>query len=201
MADELKSLIACPLDRVWIPGRYGAPAAAENPGIKLERTTPVSLVLVSLFPTQEKQALTAIKKLGLKSFPEPGHATFNTQQQIYALGAGRYLIESDETDLCGKFEKALSAEIGSVTDLSSARTVMTVSGPYASTVLAKGIAVDFHIDRFPIGKVAQTSAHHMPVMIVRVAMEEFRLFAFSSYAESTLHWLETAAFNHGFERF
>jgi len=200
MVDALTELQTCPLDRVWVPGRYGAPVTPENPGFRLERTTPVALVQISLFPGQEKKALTALKKAGIKALPETGHSELSATLSIYALGSGRYQVESSSMDLQDKLSKAISSEIGSVTDLSSARTVLTVSGPDVETVLAKGIAIDLHQHSFSIGTVAQTSVHHMPVMIVRLADEQFRLFAFSTYAESTLHWLETACHDHGFER-
>ncbi len=200
MVDALTELQACPLDRVWVPGRYGALVTPENPGIRLERTTPVALAQLSLFPGQEKKALTALRKVGIKALPETGHSELNAKLSIYALGSGRYLVESPSTDLQDKLSKAISSEIGSVTDLYSARTVLTISGPDVETVLAKGIAIDFHQQAFPVGTVAQTSVHHMPVMIVRLTDDQFRLFAFSTYAESTLHWLETACHAHGFER-
>lgn len=200
MDDTLKNLQACPLDRVWVPGCYGAPITGENPGIKLERTTPTALVQLSLFPGQQKKALTALKKQGIKEFPESGHAALGTKLSFYSLGAGRYLLESATTDLHDSMASAISAEIGSVTDLSSARTVLNVSGGKVATVLAKGIAVDFHQQGFPLGKVVQTKVHEMPVMLVRLEIDQFRLFAFSTYAESTLHWLESACRAHGFKR-
>jgi len=200
MDNVLKDLQACPLDRVWVPGHYGAPLTTEKTGITLERTTPMSFVQLSLFPGQEKKALTALKKQGIKAFPEAGHANLEAKLSIYSLGAGRYLLESAASDLHGDLANAIPAEIGSVTDLSSARTVLTVSGSDVTTVLAKGIAIDFHVQSFPVGKVAQTSVHHMPIMLIRLETNQFRLFAFSTYAESTLHWLENACRDHGFER-
>lgn len=200
MDNILKDLQACPLDRVWVPGHYGASLTAEKTGITLERSTPMSLVQLSLFPSQEKKALTALKKQGIKAFPEAGHAELSEKLSIYSLGAGRYLLESAATKLHDGLARAIPDEIGSVTDLSSARTVLTVSGSDVTTVLAKGIAIDFHPQSFPVGKVVQTSVHNMPVMLIRLDASQFRLFAFSSYAESILHWLENACRNHGFQR-
>ncbi|WP_306256857.1 sarcosine oxidase subunit gamma [Pararhizobium sp. IMCC21322] len=200
MDDILKDLQACPLDRVWVPGHYGAALTTEKSGITLERTTPTSLVQLSLFPGQEKKALTALKKQGIQAFPESGHADLATKLSIYSLGAGRYWLESAATDLHSSLASAIPAETGSVTDLSSALTALTVSGSDVTTVLAKGIAVDLHTQNFLVGKVAQTNVHHMPVMLVRLETNQFRLFAFSTYAESTLHWLENACRNHGFQR-
>lgn len=200
MDNILKDLLACPLDRVWVPGHYGAPLTTEKTGITLERTTPMSLVQLSLFPGQEKKALTALKKQGVKAFPDTGQAELATKLSIYSLGAGRYWLESAAMDLPSSLASAIPAEIGSVADLSSARTVLTVSGSDVTTVLAKGIAIDLHPQSFPVGKVAQTNIHNMPVMLVRLETNQFRLFAFSTYAESTLHWLENACREHGFER-
>lgn len=197
MAKDLESLSACPLDRVWTAGHFGRP---DTTGVTLRRCLAGSLVQLSLFPGQQEKALAKLKKPGIAALPEDGSALFDTPLSSYSLGGGRYLLESTAADLEPKLQAAIAADIGSVTDLSSARTILTLTGPDVETVLSKGIAMDFDRQKFPNGMVAQTTAHHMPLMIVRSKADEFRLFAFSSYAQSTLHWLETACFDHGFER-
>ena len=197
MVEDLETLSACPLDRVWTAGHFGRP---DTTGITLRRSYAGSLVQLSLFPGQQEKALAKLKKPGIATLPEDGTAIFGTPLSIYSLGGGRYLLESRAADLEQKLRAAIVADVGSVTDLSSARTILTLTGPDVETVLSKGVAMDFSNQSFPVGKVAQSTAHHMPLMIVRSKSDEFRLFAFSSYAQSTLHWLETASHDHGFER-
>lgn len=196
MAD-LMSLSTCPLDGIWTSGHFGP---AGTPGLTMERTTPNSLVQLSLFPNSETKALTKLKKLGILEFPTDGMKTLQEDVGLLSLGAGRYLIESEKLDLFAKIQKAIPATIGSVTDLSSARTVFTITGPAAETVLLKGIAIDFSIDAFPIGKVAQTTAHHLSLTVVREDTEQFRIFAFSTFAQSAFEWLNVCALPHGLQR-
>jgi sarcosine oxidase subunit gamma len=200
MVEALTDLQTCPLNRVWHPGHYGAPATSENPGIRLERTTPDIFIQLSLFAGQEKKAMAAVKKAGIKQLPETGQSALRDDLSVYALGSGRYLIESSSPTLQADLKKAIPADIGSVTDLSSARTVLTATSADMEKVLSKGIAIDFHRQAFPAGTVAETNIHQMPVMIVRLADNQFRIFTYSTYAVSTLHWLETACHDHGFER-
>nr|WP_306266576.1 sarcosine oxidase subunit gamma family protein [Pararhizobium sp. IMCC3301] len=197
MAKDMETLSACPLDRVWSAGHFGGPDAT---GVTLRRSFAGSLVQLSLFPGQQEKALAKLKKPGITALPDDGTAHFGTPHSSYALGGGRYLLESAAANLEQKLQAAIVADIGSVTDLSSARTILILAGPDVETVLSKGVAMDFNAQSFPIGTVAQTTAHHMPLMMVRSKADEFRLFAFSSYAQSTLHWLETACHDHGFER-
>lgn len=196
MAD-LMSLSACTLDDIWTSGHFGP---ADKSGLTIERTTPNSLVQLSLFPKCEAKALTKLKKMGIKEFPLSGMKASERDVSTLSLGAGRYLLESHAPDLLTKLQKAIPAEIGSITDLSSARTVFTITGPAAETVLMKGIAIDFSLGAFPVGKVAQTTAHHLNLTVVREDMEQFRIFAFSTFAKSAFEWLNTSALPHGFQR-
>ncbi|MEP0520819.1 MAG: hypothetical protein ABJO09_12000 [Hyphomicrobiales bacterium] len=194
---DLMSLGTCPLDGIWTSGHSGP---GDKTGLTIERTTPNSLAQLSLFPKCEVKALTKLKKKGVKEFPLDGMSLLQGDVGILSLGAGRYLLESNKLDLCAKLHKAIPANIGSVTDLSSARTVFTISGSDAETVLLKGIAIDFAIEAFPIGKVAQTTAHHLNLTVVRDDAEQFRIFAFSTFARSAFEWLHTCALPHGVEK-
>lgn len=194
---DLMSLGTCPLDGIWTTGHFGP---AGTPGLTMARTTPNSLIQLSLFPNCEAKALTKLKKLGIQELPVDGTGNRQKETGLLSLGAGRYLLESNKLDLFAKVQKAIQADIGSVTDLSSARTVFTITGPAVETVLLKGIAIDFSIDALPIGKVAQTTAHHLSLTVVREDLEQFRIFAFSTFARSAFEWLDVCALPHGVQR-
>lgn len=196
MAD-LSALSTCPLDKVWTTGHFGRPG---DVGLTLERTTPLSIVQISLFPQSTSKAQTKLKKLGFKELPSDGEMLPGQKTNILSLGAGRYLLESNKADLHAKVQKALPAELGSVTDLSSARVAFTLTGKAVETVLQKGIAIDFCLNAFPIGRVAQTTAHHLNVTVVREDTAQFRIFAFSTFARSAFDWLDISAQPHGLER-
>lgn len=193
---ELTMHSNCPLDDVWSPGKFGQQGEA---GVTLERTTPLSIVQLSLFPDSAQKALTKLKKLGAQTFPENGMSAIEKDISILSLGADRYLLESDQSDLYKTLKKAIPVNLGSVTDLSSARIVLTLTGPAAESVLQKSIAVDFQLMEFPVGKVIQTLAHHMSVTVERKTTYQFRILVFSTYAHSALDWLMSASHECGCE--
>lgn len=194
---DLMSLSSCPLDGVWTTGNFGRPGTT---GLTMERTTPISLVQLSLFPNDALKVPAKLKKIGIKEFPANGMSHVEQTLSVLSLGAGRYLLESTDPEFFSKVQKAVPAEVGSTTDLSSARIVFTIAGPAVETVLQKGIAMDFSLDAFPIGKVAQTTAHHLNVTVLRTDVEQFRISAFSTFARSAFDWLNVSSLPHGLQR-
>ncbi len=197
MDKTLLQLISCPLDPVWTPGHHGREGAV---GLSVKRATALCLVQLSLFPGAEKQAATALKKLGVAKLPaKPALALSSETMTILPLGASRYLFESDDDGFAAALSEAIPAETGSVTVLSSARVHLKLSGSAAETILSSGMAIDFDINQFPVGQVAQSAVHHMPIMLHRTGTDDFSLYAFSTWAQSTFHWLMEASLPHGIE--
>src|SRR5262249_4907718 len=61
-----------------------------------------------------------------------------------------------EEEIAGKLRDALTGYFAAVTDLSEARTVITISGPRARELLAKATSLDLHPRIFRAGLCAQS---------------------------------------------
>jgi heterotetrameric sarcosine oxidase gamma subunit len=133
-----------------------------------------------------------------------------TQQEVSAIvgqlspeaaldiAPGRYLLESNKDTkdkLLSQLQEQIPATIGSVTDLSDARTCFRVSGDAAALLMAKGLPLDMHSSAFPVGRVIQGAIHEIAVVVRRVEETVFDLYVYHSFAESLSHWLVQAKDN------
>jgi sarcosine oxidase subunit gamma len=79
-----------------------------------------------------------------------------------------------------------------VTDLTHARVHLRAEGARAAWVLAKGVAIDLHADRFPVGRTAVTEIDRIGVVLRRAARDAFDLLPYRGYACALVDWLERA---------
>jgi heterotetrameric sarcosine oxidase gamma subunit len=80
-----------------------------------------------------------------------------------------------------------------LTELSSSRTRIEISGATAREVLAKCAAIDLHENEFKPGTFALTGIHHVPVLIHCVAGEIFHLYVMRTFALSIWDHVADAA--------
>ena len=165
--------------------------SSQDRGIErayLSYPAPGSIVQVAAWPDNAGIVQTAIEEvLGVKA-PSLGHAVRHGDVTTAALAPGRLLLSSDEADLAARFA-AMTVAHGTVTDLSHARTIMSIAGSDVVEVLLQHVAIDLDLIAFPPGRVAQTQIHHIDVLIHRVEERHFDLWVFRSFAESLAHWL------------
>ena len=95
-------------------------------------------------------------------------------------------------------DTALAKSFATLTDVSSAQTVIEVRGTKAVDVLAKGTPFDLHPREFPPGACAQTMLAKSAVLIRRVADDAFHVIVRRSFADYLWRWLEDAASEYGF---
>ncbi len=126
--------------------------------------------------------------------PFPGRAVpgFPTPGQVVAQGAGRmvwagrgmaFLIGAPAPDLQGQ---------AAVTDQSDGWVWVTLSGADAVAVLARLVPLDLRPQAFPAGTTARSTLGHLPVLLIREAVDTFRIAAFRSMAGSLVHDLTGA---------
>lgn len=100
--------------------------------------------------------------------------------------------EANLPDLAARLRSAVGAQ-AQVVDLGHARIAFTLTGTPARGVIAKGSGVDTHPTRFPVGRVAHTSIHHLAATLhLRDASPSFDLYVHRSTALDFWHWLEVA---------
>ena len=92
---------------------------------------------------------------------------------------------------------ALRAHGASTTDLSHARTVLRVSGPAATDLLAKLCPID--VETMRTGDSAVTLTGPLNAQVVKTGDEEFRLYVFRSFGLAMWEMLKDEAAEFGAE--
>ena len=155
--------------------------------------------MVQLNGAPEPGALAAA--LGISEGEVANNRTFSAGAMRYAWnGPGQWLAESEEQhsgDLIAHLENALREHGTSTTDLSHARTVVQVSGPAATDLLAKLSPID--VEAMRNGDSAVTLAGPFNVQVVKSADEEFRLYVFRSLGLAMWEMLQDEAAEFGAE--
>ena len=161
------------------PGRFGADKG--TPGVTLSVVQPSSIIMVIARKGKAKalkEALAAIKKTTVQWAGPDQYYVYNTPY----------------TDLKNKLEN-----LASVSDQSHGRVMISIRGPKARAVLAKGTPVDLHEAEFPIGKSALTQMAHVSVHLTRTGDDEFTLSVFRGFSESFWEWLSSQAGEFGYQ--
>ncbi len=189
-----------PLDKLLKTGHYGKPEnTGEQADLKISHRTCESLVQVTAWPKTGKGIATTLEKMTHLSLQGGDASPANEDFTIMPTGPGQYLIEAQSGDATGRFQKKIIPAKGAVTDLTHARVVIRISGDQAVWVLAKGIAIDFSLQAFPVATSRNTAHHQISLTIHRVNENTFDLFVFTSLACSFWHWLDRAAKEVGYE--
>ena len=98
-----------------------------------------------------------------------------------------------ETALQAALADAFAGLVAAVTDVTDRNVQITVSGPEARTVLAKGCPLDLSPEAFQPGQSARSLLGHAPVVIQLAApTPDFRLTFDTSLAPYLWLWLEAA---------
>jgi heterotetrameric sarcosine oxidase gamma subunit len=189
-----------PFDGLLVSGRYGRePGADDLDTLQISHRMCTGLVQVTAWPKTMPSIVTAIEKISDLTLSNGNHSPSNDDFVVMPIGPGRYLIESNKLDTEILFQKRITSANGAVTNLDHGRVVIRISGNKATWVLAKGIAIDFSLDAFPVHSSRNTSHHDIGLTIRRVNENTFDLFIFTSLARSFWHWLDIAASEIGYE--
>ena len=177
-------------------GRFGA-RPADSPGVVLAECRPPSMVQVNGAPEPDVLA----EALGASDADVAPNRTFDAGGVSYAWnGPGQWLAESDErqpSELVAQTDNALRDHGASTTDLSHARSVLRVSGPAATDLLAKLCPID--VEAMRTGDSAVTLAGLINVQVVKTGEEEFRLYVFRSFGLAMWEMLRDEAAEFGGE--
>ena len=140
--------------------------------------------------------------LGFALPTEPNTVAANGELLALWLGPDEWHVvtpSAAQTPLLDSLETALNGMHFAVTDVTGGQTVITVSGPRARDVLAKGCPLDLHPSSFKPADCAQTLLAKANVLIRCVADSppSFELIVRRSFAEYTALWLNDAALEYG----
>lgn len=115
------------------------------------------------------------------------------------LGPDEWLIVSDAIepdDLMARLRSKLAGIISSVVDIGAARTIIALTGPNATEVLAKGCGLDLHPSEFLEERCAQTHLARASVILERIESavdQSWHIYVANSFAPYLADWLVYAS--------
>jgi sarcosine oxidase subunit gamma len=95
-----------------------------------------------------------------------------------------------EEKLVADLRQAFNGQHAAVIDVSESRTVITLSGPAARDVLARGCSLDLHPRAFGPGQCAQTGLTKANIMLDQIdGTPSFDVYVLKSFADYLWQWL------------
>ena len=189
-----------PFDGILVPGRYGREADADDMDtLSISHRVCAGLVQVTAWPKTMPAVKSSVEKITKLTLSDGDNSPDNDDYVVMPIGPGRHLIEAHKPGAVKLFQKKIIPAKGAVTNLDHGRVVIRIAGSKAVWVLAKGIAIDFSLEAFPVQTSRNTSHHDIGLTIRRVDENTFDLFIFTSLARSFWHWLDIAASETGYE--
>lgn len=123
----------------------------------------------------------------------PNTTTEAGEFRILWLGPTEYWVTApagSETRLVSDLRQAFTGQHAAVIDVSESRTVISLSGPDARTVLARGCSLDLHPRVFGPGQCAQTGLAKANVLIdQRDAAPSYDIYVLKSFADYLWQWI------------
>lgn len=125
---------------------------------------------------------------------EPGEAAeIGADALLIRLGPDEWRLTaplSDDGRIAARLASALAGGRGALVNISSASTVIAVSGAHAADLLATGTGINLDPAAFPAGRAARTRIGNAQALMHRKAEDAFELHVPRSYARSFWEWLE-----------
>ncbi|MEO3475551.1 sarcosine oxidase subunit gamma family protein [Roseomonas sp. CAU 1739] len=182
-----------PLAAIAMPGLRGA-AGPQSLRVSLPRRDIVQLMV-------RRGADAAFAAAMVQAFgtapPAPSHATTGGAVTIIWVQPGAYLLTAAEPGLADRAAVAF-AGLAAVEDQSHGRTTITIAGPPAREVLARGCRIDLHPRVFGPGRAASTTIAQIGCLLHQTDdAPSFDLTVFSTLAEPFFHWLLEAGAGSG----
>ena len=193
MVDQLS-----PLQPIFRPGSHGN--FVDGVGVILSEIQPGSIVQLAAWHGEERKIIAAIEEVSGLVLPDgAGGGVATETKAAFGFAPGKFLYMEEDEDAAVEFLKVVTAEIGTVTDLSHGRTAIRISGAKAEWVLAKLFAIDFSLPAFPQGSGISTVHHDFFTQIQRSGGDQFDLYVFRSFARSFWKSLCHASEEVGYE--
>jgi methylglutamate dehydrogenase subunit D len=182
-----------PLGPAFRPGTHG------GNGVTLSDLMPPFIAEAASWPGNKAQLAAAISDVtGFSLNATPNAGAFSGSAGAFSIGPERFLVFGDEA-LGLRLPAAITADIGTVTDLSHGRTAIRIAGARAEWVLSKLFAIDFSLAAFPVAEGRATVHHDIFAQVQRTGEDRFDIFVFRSFARSFWFMLCDAAEEVGYE--
>jgi sarcosine oxidase subunit gamma len=183
------------------PGRYGARRDGA-PEVKLAVRSGLALAMIAARKEKVSETIEAVAALSqARPLDRPSCAAKNGVAFI-GCAPGQWLAVAGGSHAAG-FVANLTQALGpvaSVTDHTSAKTVVRISGARAREVLAKGCPIDLHPRVFKPGDAATTRIVLIGCTLWQVdGTPTYDLAVNSSIVRSFWSWLTASAAEYGYE--
>jgi sarcosine oxidase, subunit gamma len=156
---------------------------------------PCSIIRVQTWHCGAPVPSTAEEVLGTK-WPRQTGTVASGRGDIVCIGPTDWLVIASDPDasaLPQRLDEAFAGSPFRATDLSQALIRISIEGPEARVLLAKGCALDLHPSRFAPGRCARTRFASMAVIVRCMRDFAFECIVTRSYAEYLESWLTDAA--------
>ena len=121
--------------------------------------------------------------------------------RILWLGPNEWWVVGTDARRAGLIDglrRAFEGQHTNVTDVSESRTVITMSGPAARDVLARGISLDLHPRAFGPGQCAQTSLSKANILLHQTDnAPAYEIYVLRSFADYLWRWIGLIAEDFG----
>ena len=121
--------------------------------------------------------------------------------RILWLGPDEWWVvapEAKRVELIERLRSAFAGQHTAVTDVSESRTVITIAGPAAREVLARGISLDLHPRAFGPGQCAQTGMSKANVVLHQIDdRPSYEIYILKSFADYLWRWIGLVAEDFG----
>jgi sarcosine oxidase subunit gamma len=121
--------------------------------------------------------------------------------RILWLGPNEWWVvgtDARRSGLIDGLRQAFTGQHTNVTDVSESRTVITLSGPAARDVLARGMSNDLHPRAFGPGQCAQTSLSRTNVLLHQLDnTPSYEIYVLKSFSDYLWRWIGLIAEDFG----
>ena len=139
----------------------------------------------------------AAKALGVALPQTPNTTEGHDDLAVFWLGPDEWLLVTEpdaQLELAQRLEATFEGQHVAVTDVTGSQCAITVTGPHARDLLAKGCGLDLHPRSFGPGRCAQTLLAKSSVLICHWdESPAFEVFVRRSFADHLWNWLRAAA--------
>ena len=198
MSSPLKS--ASGIAGLAASGRYGKRDGGA--GVTISERIGLGLATVAARKGQARSLQDRVREAYGVDLPQTSRVVVGRDVSFVGYGPGQWLAVS-ETLASEAMARDLAERLkglASISDQSSGRTVIRVSGTRARDVLAKGLPIDLDPRAFPLGSAATSTISLMGVQLWQA--DDTRIYdiaVFRSLSESFWRWLAASAAEFGYE--
>ena len=198
MSSPLKS--ASGIAGLAASGRYGKRDGGA--GVTISERIGLGLATVAARKGQARSLQDRVREAYGVDLPQTSRVVVGRDVSFVGYGPGQWLAVS-ETLASEALARDLADRLkglASISDQSSGRTVIRVSGTRARDVLAKGLPIDLDPRAFPLGSAATSTISLMGVQLWQADdTRSYDIAVFRSLSESFWRWLAASAAEFGYE--